>query len=203
MSGSNLKEMDAPRLLGLTLSLCLLASLLKFIVAWQTRSLAVLSDAAFSLLAVSVHLAALLALWLEIRPDVPSDIRAARKLETGVVMVLSTILALTGWEILGAAYERHFQSHLEPTFNWPGACALLTTGLSQSIWFKLIQNLLEGRWSPLVRAVGWTQVAVTVAALLALFFPALDPFVALAVVAFLARAVFRLVYASLSALGES
>jgi divalent metal cation (Fe/Co/Zn/Cd) transporter len=188
--------------LGLTLLLCLLASLLKFIVAWQTRSLAVISDAAYSLLALSVHHAALLDIWFNTRSDASDSTHSARKLQTGIVILLSTILALTAWEIIGAAYDRHTSARTDVVFQWTGVIALLCTVMGQTLWFYMIYRFLHNRWSSLVREVGHAQIYATSAALLGLFITMADAILALFTLGLLARSVCRMVYASLSALNE-
>jgi hypothetical protein len=169
--------------------------------------LAVLADAAYSLLGISIHTSILLTLWLELHHTRTQDARAARKLQTGMVMVMSTILALTTWEIVGAIYDRQMHPGRPPHWPWSAPAVLLATLLGQAFWAHWLEKNLRGVRHTLARDVNRWQPFFTSAALLTLFLPPAwrdaDCWIAGLILLALAQATIWLVYTSLNTLAES
>jgi divalent metal cation (Fe/Co/Zn/Cd) transporter len=204
----NSADLQPARVLLATLVVSCTAALLKFLVAWETASLALLADAAYSLLAVTASLAGLLAVWGEDSGEERVQLKQERKRQTLVMMLLSTVLALTAWEILGAAFHRWQVPLAEgPALLLPlGGLAL--AGVAHVIWWALVR---QGSASPLMNlsieaaALQMVTTGLAVFSLLIASVPAWtrwDAGLAVVILLILARTTFRMVEASLTALIE-
>jgi len=202
------QELTPSRLLLTTLALSLLSALVKFVVAWWTHSLAVLADAAFSLLALTANLTGLLMLWLEIRSESPSDTLAARRLQTSVTMVLCGVLALTAWEILGAVIERTLHGEKATKMFLPPIFILAAAAVGQGLWWSLIRKAPPGRALRLTTEVASIQNYTTGAAALGILglstgWMIWDSVAAVVVLVFFARTTYRTVDRSVTALTQT
>jgi divalent metal cation (Fe/Co/Zn/Cd) transporter len=212
-STSNPARVEPPdyhpaRLLVTTLILSSVWSLLKFWIAWQTASIAVLSDGVFSLLGVSANVVGLLVVWLEIRTESRTDIQAARRLQAWVTIILSSVLSLIAWDIVRLIQERI--GH--PSFRaFHLTAALFGVGsvvLAQLVWWLLARQGPQQRALVLSRQVGRTQNFTTLLAVVALpdlcaGRPALDYMAAGLIIILTLFSIFRMVDASINALAES
>lgn len=175
-------------------------ALLKLAVGWHTGSLAVLVDATLALAAGS-RSAYLVAFADAMEHDEDTRRRLDReRISLAAVFTLGLLLALTGWDLFGAAVARWDEGQPQKAVTIPILAMLSGLTFIQLGFFVAARRFVP---KPLVRKrvmqrwVAWTPAASTVAlAALALRepLPWLDPVGAIFLVLCLAGAIFALVW---------
>jgi divalent metal cation (Fe/Co/Zn/Cd) transporter len=196
------------RLLVTTLMLSSVWALLKFWIAWQTASIAVLCDGIFSLLGVAANVVGLLVVWLEIRNESRSDIQAARRLQAWVTIILTSVLTLACWEIAGLIQERYAHPSFRTFYLIPALIGIGSAVLAQLVWWLLARQGPQQRALVLSRQIGRTQNFTTLLAVLALpdlcvGRPALDYMAAGLILILTVFSIIRMVGASINSLAQS
>jgi cation diffusion facilitator family transporter len=110
---------------ALTLNIAL--AFLKLFVGWQTKSLGVISDALHSFLDGASSAVGLLAIYMAAQPPDEQHPYGHRKFEIIATFILSGLLLLSCWEILGSAFRRLLHPAPTPDFSWAAMLALLAT----------------------------------------------------------------------------
>jgi len=100
---------------------------IKLFVGWQTKSLAVISDALHSFLDGAPSAVGLLAIYMSAQPPDEQHPYGRRKFEIIATFILAGLLLLCCWEILGSAFTRLMQPVSTPDFSWYAVAALLAT----------------------------------------------------------------------------
>jgi cation diffusion facilitator family transporter len=110
---------------ALTLNIAL--AFLKLYMGWQTKSLGIISDALHSFLDGASSAVGLLAIYMAAQPPDAQHPYGHRKFEIIATFVLSGLLLLSCWEILGSALTRLLRPVPTPDFSWAAVIALLAT----------------------------------------------------------------------------
>lgn len=109
------------------LALNITLAFLKLYVGWKTKSLGVISDALHSFLDGASSAVGLLAIHMAAQPPDEQHPYGHRKFEIIATFILSGLLLLSCWEILGSAYTRLTHPVPTPDFSWSAVAVLLAT----------------------------------------------------------------------------
>lgn len=196
-------------LIALGVNLTLAAG--KLMLGWMLGSLSVMSDGIHSVLDGAGSVIGLVAIHVAAMPPDPRHPYGHRKFEILATFVLSGLLLLTCWEILGSAITRIARPSTTPEFSWGGLVFLLAT---LGINFVLSQyETRRGREleSPLLiadAAHSRSDMATTLLAIMGLFtaklgWPMLDSVAAILIVAVIVRAAYGIIMESVDTVADA
>lgn len=183
----------------------------KLFLGWMLGSLSVLSDGVHSVLDGAGSVIGLIAIHVAAMPPDHRHPYGHRKFEVLATLILSGLLLLSCWEILGSAITRIGRPTTVPEFSWSAVIFLLAT---LGINFTLSQyEARRGREleSPLLAADAAhtrSDMATTLLAILGLFtsrigWPMLDAVAAILIVAFIGHAAYRIIVESVDTVADA
>lgn len=199
------------RVLLVALGVNLILAAGKLVLGWMLGSLSVMSDGIHSVLDGAGSVIGLVAIHVAAMPPDPRHPYGHRKFEILATIVLSGLLLLSCWEILGSAITRIFRPSTVPEFSWAGVLFLAAT-----LGINLFLSQYEARKSrelesPLLAADAAhtrSDMATTLLAILGLFttrigWPVLDSVAAILIVAVIARAAYGIIMESVDTVADA
>ncbi|NJK90889.1 MAG: cation transporter [Blastochloris sp.] len=193
------------------LSLNIALAVLKCYIGVQTRSLGVVSDALHSFLDGAASAVGLLAIYMAAQPADEQHPYGHRKFEIIATFILSGLLLLSCWEILGSAYTRLMNPVPTPDFSWAAVLAILAT-VGINFAFSLYQRRqADALQSPLLAADAShtrSDMYSSILALIGLGTAALgwfwvDAVAAIGIVCIIARAAYLIIQDSIDTVAEA
>jgi cation diffusion facilitator family transporter len=184
---------------------------LKLFIGWQSRSLSVISDALHSFLDGASSAVGLLAIYMASQPADERHPYGHRKFELIATFVLSGLLLLSCWELLGSALSRLLNPAPSPTFSWT-AVAVLLVSLGLNFFFSNYQTRKSRELeSPLLAADASHTRSDMYSTALAIFslvtarfgYYWMDTLAAIGIVFIIARAAYLIIQDSIDTVAEA
>jgi cation diffusion facilitator family transporter len=174
-------------------------------------SLGVMSDGVHSVLDGAGSVIGLVAIHVAAMPPDPKHPYGHKKFEVLATLILSGLLLLSCWEILGSAITRLARPSTVPDFSWAGVLFLLAT-MGVNAWLSRYEAEKGDELdSPLLHADAAhtrSDLFTTFLALLGLFspklgWPALDAVAAILIVLVIGRAAYRIISESVDTVADA
>jgi len=207
----DLRYRQIQRVLLTALGLNILLACGKLLLGLQLHSLAVISDAVHSFLDGAGGVVGLLALQVAAQPAEGNQPDGHRKFEILATFVLSGLLLLSCWEILGSAVEQLRHPRVVPFFSW-GAVLFLVGTLGVNLGLATYESQLSRKLNSPLLAVDFIHARwdffTTLLALSGLLTARigwywLDAVAAVGVVLIIGRAACRLILQSVETVSEA
>ena len=128
------------RVLWITMGLNLVATAAKLIVGYWTGSLSLVADGFDSLFDAASNVIGLVGIYLAVQPADEDHPYGHRKAETMTTLIISSLLFLTTWELMGSAVERlRTPTLVQAEVNvWSFAALLVSIAVHAGVvWYEL------------------------------------------------------------------
>lgn len=193
------------------LSLNVFLAGIKFYVGWKTQSLSVISDALHSFLDAASSAVGMLAIYMAAQPPDEQHPYGHKKFEIIATFVLSGLLLLSCWEILGSAFTRLLNPVPTPGFSWAAILALVATLGINFAFSRYQHNQAQELDSPLLAADAAHTRSDMYSTLLALIGIGtasigwfwMDAVTAIGIVIIIARAAYMIIQDSIDTVAEA